>query len=140
MYNKLVLLVVGALLALAGFLVSTVTPVALKGTVTGVATSFATSSAITVPNYVGNGKAFVNAFASTSLGSFACSSRVISTGASAISLTFGEIGTTTIPTNIFGHQQAGSTTVAYGGDSYGCGNWKVTGVVGASVITVTEFR
>lgn len=71
-----------------------------------------------------------------------CSSRVISTKASPISITFddpsnGDIASTTL-TSMVGFYQSASTTVAYDAELYGCGRWFAHSTASSS-ITVAEF-
>ena len=65
-----------------------------------------------------------------------CSARIITTVASAIMLSFGQMSSTT-PSGTIGHLQAASTTVAYDSGLYGCG--LVTAYAFSSTtITLTE--
>lgn len=72
-----------------------------------------------------------------------CTSRVITTKATAIALFFGDptngdLASTTL-TGVNGHIQAASTSVMYDSGLYGCDKW--TGYAAASTtITVSEFR
>lgn len=73
-----------------------------------------------------------------------CSSRVISTtggSGQAISILFGAPtnGDVTTPTELVGHLQAGSTTIMYDGDVYGCGAWKAFATA-TTTILVSEFN
>lgn len=65
-----------------------------------------------------------------------CSSRVVTTYASPIMLTFSDNQGKT-PTGTYGHLQLASTTVAYDSGIYGCGAYKVYSFV-SQAITVTE--
>jgi len=64
-----------------------------------------------------------------------CSSRIISTKAQAIMLSFHSAVT---PTSMDGNWQGASTTVAYSSDDYGCGAVSAFGVNASSTITITE--
>lgn len=69
-----------------------------------------------------------------------CQSRIITTYANPVMLTFGDgPGTGTGPTAIFGHLQAASTTVVYNADTYGCGAYRAY-QFGTAAITISEFR
>ena len=67
-----------------------------------------------------------------------CSSRVITTAASAVMLTFSDYAGQT-PTGSFGHLQGASTTVSYDSGTYGCGLFKAY-AFSSTTITVTETR
>lgn len=67
-----------------------------------------------------------------------CATRVITTVASPIMLTFSDVQGK-VPSGTTGHLQAASTTVAYDADLYGCGTFRAFGFV-SSAITVTESR
>lgn len=67
-----------------------------------------------------------------------CSSRVISTQAGAIKLTFSDFSGQR-PTGVNGHDQSASTTVAYPAENYGCDAvWVYP--YGTNTLTVTETR
>ena len=132
---KIGLVIVGLVALYLGYLGIRVGPVELGQASSGLPGAFATSSSNAVPAYADSLSWSVPFATSTS-----CASRVISTRGVGISLTLGEAGTTTIPTSIFGHAQAASTTVNYDSGVYGCGRWKATSVGAATVITVTEFQ
>ena len=71
-----------------------------------------------------------------------CASRVISSKASALSISFGDpsngdIASTTL-TSMVGFYQAASTTVVYDAELFGCGRWFVHSVA-SSTITTAEF-
>lgn len=67
-----------------------------------------------------------------------CASRIVTTVASPVMITFSDrIGQT--PTGAFGHLQAASSTVSYDASEYGCGAIKMYGFV-SSAITVSESR
>jgi hypothetical protein len=70
--------------------------------------------------------------------SSACASRVISTKASAIMLTFSD-AQGQVPTGTYGFVQAASTTVAYDSGLYGCGAVRAYSFA-SDTITVTETR
>ena len=67
-----------------------------------------------------------------------CSSRVITTYASPIMLTFSDYAGQT-PTATFGHLQSASTTVVYDASVYGCGRFQAYSFVSGST-TVSEMR
>lgn len=123
------LAVIGAVLAIAGllFLFSTKVDQVRAGAGNGIPAT----SATTTP-------AAVTTTASTIFATSTCTSRVISTVASPIMLTFTDAEGKT-PTGVFGHLQAASTTVAYDAEIYGCGAVKAYSFV-TSTITVTENR
>ena len=73
-----------------------------------------------------------------------CSNRVISTTAGdgqAIQVLYGAPtnGDVTTPTELIGHLQAGSTTVAYDAGLYGCGAFKVFASASTTLL-ISEFR
>lgn len=67
-----------------------------------------------------------------------CDARIITTVASPIMLTFSDVQGK-VPTGVFGHLQAASTTVVYDSGQYGCNAVRAYGFV-SSAITVTETR
>lgn len=80
----------------------------------------------------------IGTIAATLFATSSCSSRIITTYASPITLTFSDyIGQT--PTGTFGHLQAASTTVVYDATVYGCGLYKAFGF-SSTAITVSETR
>lgn len=83
-------------------------------------------------------QAAVTSTASTIIATSSCSSRIISTVASPIMLTFTD-NQGAIPTGVFGHIQAASTTVVYDAGLYGCGAVKAYSFT-AATITVAETR
>lgn len=65
-----------------------------------------------------------------------CSTRIITTKADPILLTFTDANT---PSSLYGHLQAASTTSAYQAELYGCGKWKALSADSAgTLITFTE--
>lgn len=76
-----------------------------------------------------------------------CNSRVITTYAAPIMLTFAtstDLDQTVEPTGQFGHLQGASTTVIYDSGIYGCGVWQAYGfevnsATPSSTISVSEF-
>jgi hypothetical protein len=70
--------------------------------------------------------------------STSCSSRIISTQASEIRLTFSDFQGIR-PTQIFGHAQGASTTEAYDAELYGC-NAVYAFLYGSTTLTLTETR
>lgn len=74
-----------------------------------------------------------------------CKARVISTRETALMVVFGatttlnagDIGTSSVSATI-GHVQAASTTVAYDGGIYGCGEWWAFGF-SSTTITTSSF-
>lgn len=82
--------------------------------------------------------AAVTTSASVIFATSTCDSRIISTTASPIMLTFSE-NQNVVPSAIFGHLQAASTTVAYDSALYGCGAVQAYSFVNGTV-TLTEAR
>lgn len=79
-------------------------------------------------------------FASTTAGTLFqatanCTSRVVSTASTTIQISFGS----STPSATRGAWQGASTTVAYDGEIYGCGYWRVYGFQNGA-ISVWEFR
>lgn len=69
-----------------------------------------------------------------------CSSRVVSTRAEAVMLSFNE-STGQVPTATTGHLQLGSTTVVYDSGQFGCGTVRaISATGGATSVGVTESR
>lgn len=69
-----------------------------------------------------------------------CTSRIITTTAQPVMLTFSDIQGL-LPTAVKGHLQAASTTVVYDSGLYGCGAYRVisaTGVAGTLSISETQ--
>lgn len=62
-----------------------------------------------------------------------CAARIITTVGSPIMLTFND----RVPTALFGHLQAASTTVSYDGGIYGCGSVRAYSFTSAA-ITISE--
>ena len=118
--------VVLAVLALA-YLVGTQTQQVYAGAPSGIKTTVATTSA----NAVGNTATML--FATST-----CDSRIITTVASPVMLTFSDYAGQ-VPTAVFGHLQAASTTVVYDSGQYGCGKVTAYAFV-ASTITLSESR
>lgn len=85
----------------------------------------------------------VNTTASLLFATSSCSARIVSTVASPVMLTFYDASSTSIglnvPSGVFGHLQAASTTVVYDSGQYGCGTMRAFSFV-ASTITVSESR
>lgn len=88
----------------------------------------ATSSSVTVGTQL-NATLFTN--------NLVCDSRVISTRANNIMLSFND---NIAPSATVGHLQLASTTVVYDSGQYGCGNVTAYGYTSSSTITVSEFR
>jgi len=127
--RDLFLPVLVCVLALGWFLSVTDTKVELPfgGASDGIAVNVATTSNPTV------GTSAVTVFATST-----CLTRVVTTYASPVMITFSDrIGQT--PTATFGHLQAASTTVVYDASEYGCGLYKMYGFV-STAITVSETR
>lgn len=82
--------------------------------------------------------ASVSSTATTIFATSTCASRIITTVANPIMLTFSDYSGQT-PTGSFGHLQAASTTVTYDSGQYGCGAVKAYSF-GTASITVTETR
>ena len=93
----------------------------------GLPSSIATSSNPTV------GTTAVLLFATST-----CASRVITTVASPVMLTFSD-NQGKVPTGVYGHLQGASTTVAYDSGLYGCDAVRAFGFV-SSAISVSESR
>lgn len=76
----------------------------------------------------------------TLIGTTTCSSRIVTTGQSAIALTFSDIQGA-VPTGLAGggHLQAASTTEVYDSGLYGCGRMKAYSYT-ASNIYITSVR
>ena len=68
-----------------------------------------------------------------------CAARIVSTKASAITITFSDNPTAIVPTGAVGHVQAASTTVVYDSGLYGCGALRIYSYV-TDTITVAETR
>lgn len=70
-----------------------------------------------------------------------CKSRIITTGATPVRLSFGEVtgfGSTTLSVTV-GHYQAASTTIAYDSGLYGCGWWTGRAIGATTTVIVTEL-
>jgi hypothetical protein len=67
-----------------------------------------------------------------------CNSRVITTYANPIMLSFDALSSTS-PSGINGHLQPASTTVAYDSALYGCGLWSAWGFTASTSPTISEF-
>lgn len=80
----------------------------------------------------------VTTSASTIFATSSCTGRVISTRESAIMLTFSD-NQGQVPTGLYGHVQAASTTVAYDAGTYGCGAFKAFSFT-AQNLTLMETR
>lgn len=119
--------VAAILLLTLGFVVGS-RDLSLSGAPSGLASTVATTSNPTVNTTA------ATVFA-TSTG---CASRVITTVASPVMITFSDYAGQT-PTALFGHLQAASTTVTYDAGLFGCGLVKIYSFV-SSNITVTETR
>lgn len=68
---------------------------------------------------------------------FQCAARVISTTGQPIMISFAALSSTTL-SQVVGHQQPASTTVAYDGGLYGCGYMTIRGLNSSTTITLTE--
>lgn len=81
----------------------------------------------------------VNPTASTTAGivmaSSTCAARIVSTGVSAVNISFND----TLPTGTLGVLQAASTTVAYDSGQYGCGTVRIFSYV-SQLVTVIDSR
>jgi hypothetical protein len=120
--------IIGILLAIVAILGGSYTVSNLGGTA-GVQSTVATSSFQTT--VAGTARIL---FATSTL----CSSRVISTQAGAVMLTFSDL-TGQRPTGARGHIQTASTTVVYPSENFGC-NAVWVYPYGADTLTVTETR
>jgi hypothetical protein len=70
-----------------------------------------------------------------------CKSRIVTTGATPIRLSFGEVAgfsSTTLSASV-GHYQAASTTIAYDSGLYGCGWWTGRAIGATTTVTITEL-
>ena len=124
MKNKIFISIAGFLIVMASWFVSHSKTQNLKG---GIFSRVATSSTISV-GIQQNKTLFTN--------KNSCSSRIISTTAQPIMLSF---HSDIVPTSMIGHYQAASTSVAYDGDVYGCGVVSAFGSVASTTITISEF-
>lgn len=70
--------------------------------------------------------------------STACSSRIVTTKAQPIVLVFSQ-NQNRAPSNLIGHLQVASTTIAYDGGIYGCGQIRAVAYDATSTISVTEL-
>ena len=126
------ILFVGVALALTGWAISSVgtkeSPESLKGISPGLDAVQATSSRLEL----------IGGTVQTLVASSTCGTRIISTKASPILLTFSE-KVNDLPTATRGHLQAASTTVSYKAEEYGCGKVKALTADGlGTFITFTE--
>lgn len=80
----------------------------------------------------------VNTTAALVIATSSCSARIITTYASPIMITFSDVQGS-IPTGLFGHLQAASTSIAYDSGLYGCGAVRIYSFV-AQNITVSDSR
>lgn len=94
----------------------------------GLPATFASSTGMTVTATA------QRAFATSS----SCSSRVITTLAQPVMLTFGDQNGQ-VPTISFGVFQAASSTVAYDSGLYGCGAVKVIGFIPSTTVYLGEY-
>lgn len=125
--NTFALIISLALLTIAAVLAFAVPSSALGSAPSGLQATVATSSNPTVTSS-----------ASVVFATSTCAARIISTGASAVMLTFSDNQGKT-PTATYGHLQSASTTVAYDSGLYGCGLVKAYSFA-SQAITVTETR
>lgn len=121
----LTILALGLVLSIAYVLAGS--PLARAGAPSGLPSTIATTSNPTV------GTTAVLVFATST-----CASRVVTTVASPVMITFSD-AQGKIPTALFGHLQPASTTVAYDSGQYGCGAVRMYGFT-SSAITVSESR
>ena len=124
--------VLGLLTILAGIEAVSRFPNAFGSAPSGLPANLATSSTISV------GSSTVVTLFSTDL---FCASRIITTQLQPMFISFGS----TTPSNIAGHYQAASTTVAYDSGLYGCGQWRaVTQEIkpneSTTTATLSEFK
>ncbi len=99
----------------------------------GLNAQVATSSTLTV----GPGN---NTFAmgtTTREQAYQCSSRIISTTAQPIMISFASLSSTTL-SQVIGFQQAASTTEQYDGGEFGCGYMTIRGLNASTTITIME--
>ena len=140
LYKGIILAVIGWLLALSGFLVSTITQKQippLRGSGNGFATTLATTSIYSVGLY--NTGVQLSPAAGIN-----CDSRVITTTGKAIQLSFGSLASTTLSVALErgtgGHFQAASSTVVYDAGIYGCGLITALGYDATTSVTISTFR
>ena len=69
-----------------------------------------------------------------------CASRVISTGANPIMLSFDTATSSANPGTNIGFYQGASTTVSYDSGIYGCSTVSAYGFTASTTITIAEFR
>jgi len=127
--GKLASLLLGAALVLSGMAASLLAnPSSKLGSAIGLDSVRASSSQMTVA------AGTVTTLRATST----CNARVITTKASPLLLTFFDRD---IPTPLFGHLQAASTTVTYTAEEVGCGKVKALSAnSAASLVTITETQ
>lgn len=127
---KAIILALGIfIIALVGILTSQ-DKVVVGGAPAGLASTMATSSTISV------GPQAVTALYTSNT---YCTSRVISTVAQPIMLSFNAMSSTTV-SGVSGHYQAASTTVSYDSGEYGCGLMSAYGFNASTTITKSEFN
>lgn len=68
-----------------------------------------------------------------------CAARIISTVGQPIQISFGSVSSTTL-SQVKGHLQGASTTVAYDSGIYGCGYMTIRGINASTTIQITETR
>lgn len=105
------------------------TPQVLASSIPGIEASMATSTAYNLSANT------VTSVAATS----SCAARIVSSGASAINLQFGDQSGSTLTGSVFTATQNASTTVAYDSGQYGCGLVRAYAYA-ASKIIISETR
>ena len=101
-------------------------------------TAGATDATVVPARMATTSPAAVTSTASLVFATSTCSSRVITTAASDINITFTDVQGLT-PTALLGHVQRASTTVAYDAGLYGCGAVKIYSYA-SQTLTVSEAR
>lgn len=81
----------------------------------------------------------VTSSASLVFATSSCSARVVTTYASPVMITFGDVAGNGGPTATFGHLQAASTTAIYSSNQVGCGALRIYSFT-SQAITVSEAR
>ncbi len=70
---------------------------------------------------------------------YSCAARIITTVGQPIMISFASVSSTTL-SQVVGHLQPASTTVAYDGGVYGCGYMTIRGLTASTTISMTETR
>ena len=130
----LVSLLLGAALVLTGWATTLLKPAEVPKSLGGTLGLEAETATTSQNSLIGGSVSTLIATSS------ACATRVITTKASPILLTFSEVQNS-LPSATTGHLQAASTTVVYSAQDFGCDNVKGLTADGTnSVITISETR